>query len=314
MNPWLRGVIGAALLAVMIAGAGLSSPTPRLGREGKPDFPRLVRKGSAEPDLTAEAVLITRFKGGEVLYQRNAERRLPIASLTKLVTAFIVAEAIEPLEAVAFSEAAKRAGMPDEKRSAVNIGERLKAEDVLKLLLASSDTDAAYAAAEHVAARASAVPPDASFPERLAAFVAAMNETATALELADTHFANPTGSDDSMNFSTARDLAALGRAIWRQHPELWAITRIRETFVFGRDRQRYGVVNTNPLLGEYPAIYGSKTGFDDEARGALLLLYNLAPNDPIAIVLLRSHDRFGDGRAAIGWLEENFVIESEHTN
>ena len=311
MNPWLRSVTGIAMLAVMITGAGLASRTTRFGEEPRPDIPRLIRKGPGEPDLNAEAVLVARFRNGEVLYQRNAEGRLPIASLTKLMTALIVAETTEPLAEIEFSEAAKGAGPADEKRSSVKIGERLKTEDVVKLLLVSSDTDAAYAAAEHAAGRSKAVPAGAPFPERLRAFVARMNETAAALGLQSTHFANPTGSDEAMNFSTPSDLAALARTIWQSHPELWAITRIRETFVFGRDGERYGVVNTNPLLGEYPAIYGSKTGFEDEAKGALLLLYNLAPNDPIAIVLLRSRDRFADGRAAIGWLEEHFAIESK---
>ena len=74
--------------------------------------------------------------------------------------------------------------------------------------------------------------------------------------------------------------------------------------------RRYGIVNTNPLLEEFPAVYGSKTGFDDLARGALLMVYRLSAQEPIAIVVLRSPDRTSDGRAAIRWLESSFMLES----
>lgn len=311
-----KTIILIAALAVTLAGISFTARSPKLetasvAADPMLALPRLIRTAqTSPPEVRADAVLVVRFKTGEVLFEREPARRLPIASLTKLTTALIFAESVEPLRGVPFSPEALRAGDPDEKRSAVLAGDTLKAEDVLKLLLISSDADAAYAAAEYAAVLKEPGLAAASFEERIRAFVALMNGRARELGLADTHFANPGGSDDPENYSTARDLARLAAFITEHRLELWAVTRIRETFVFGASGQRYGVINTNTLLEEYPAIYGSKTGFEDEARGALLLIYQIAREEPIAIVLLRSGNRAADGRALIRWLEENFTVEA----
>lgn len=311
------GILLAALLASLALvsftlppGAAVRGPAGQQVAALAQGLPHLVRTGESALAASAETVLIERLASGEVLWERNADLSLPIASLTKLMTALALAEQGGELDYVLFSAEAKTAGDADEKRSAVAAGERIKAEDVLKMLLISSDNDAAYAAAEHVARRNRPELAAAAFEERLRAFVALMNERAGALGLADTRFANPGGSDDPENYSTARDLARLAALIARERPDLWAISRIRETFVFGASGGRYGLVNTNPLLGEFPAIHGSKTGYDDQARGTLLVLYQLAPGDPVAIIILNSRDRFADGRAAIQWLESNFTIAS----
>ncbi len=309
-----KTVILILALATLLAGISLTAGKPKLettaiGTDLKPSAPRLLLKaGAPPPEVSALAVRLERLKTGEVLFEREPGRRLPIASLTKLMTALVLAESVEPLRAIPFSAEARGAGSPDEKRSAVLAGDTLKAEDALRILLVSSDADAAYAAAEYVALLKRPELGGAPFAERTRAFVALMNERAATLGLADTRFANPGGSDDPENYSTARDLTRLAAFITEERPELWATTRIRETFVFGASGRRYGVINTNPLLTEYPAIYGSKTGFDDNAQGALAMLYRLSPDELIAIVLLKSRDRFGDGRALIQWLESNFTL------
>ena len=305
----LSMAIALAIASFFLIGPATLTPQETSG-SGKEKFPRLIRKSDSSPQLSAEAVMVMRLWSSEVLYEREADKRLPIASLTKLMTALILTEADRPLDMIIFSQAAKTMGDGDDKRSSVKAGDRLKSEDVLKLLLVSSDNDAAWAAAEHVAARIPTGEADATFQERMTRFAEIMNERTRALGLANTHFANPTGRDDPDNFSTARDLVVFSAFIAEHRPELWVISRIQETFVFGEAGDRYGLVNTNILLHEYPAIFGSKTGFDDEARGALLLLYQLAPGELVAIAILRSPYRFTDGREAIQWLESNFVLES----
>lgn len=297
-----------AVLALLLMAAASTSRTPFV-EDGRAPRLRLVRTGMDELSATAEAILVTRIRTDETLYARAADQRLPVASLTKLMTALLLAETAHPLELVSFSESVKQIGDPDDKRSTAAIGERLRAEDVARMLLISSDSDAAYAAAEHVALLRRPELAGGSFAERIALFVGLMNERAGTFGLANTHFANPTGSDDTMNYSSASDLARLAAFIADEHPELWALSRTVETFAFGASGRRHGLTNTNPLLGEFPAIYGSKTGYEAEARGALLVLYQLRRGELFAIVLLRSPDRFTDGRAAIRWLEENFKLE-----
>src|SRR3989338_2772395 len=305
-----RVALGGAALLLALAGAAFwhgPSRAPVSAPRHQAATPLLARlPGAPLPEVRAEAVAVVRLRGDEVLFAKNAEARLPIASITKLMTALVFADAVEPLTPVAISDSAKRVGEEDEKRSSLPAGERVRAEDLLKLLIISSDGDAAYAAAEYLGGMDA--PGDILFQDKVARFVARMNAQAGELGLANTHFANPSGMDDPENFSSAVDLIRIAEEITKRHPEIWSASRTQEFFVFGEKGKRYSVVNTNPLLGEFPAIFASKTGFEDEARGALLMLYQLAPDERIAIVLLRSPDRFADGRALIRWVENSFSI------
>ncbi len=308
MTPLLRTIATIAVLVALIVVVSVVARSPRVQEASvKSVIPRLEKIGNAELTLRADAVFVKRIRDGSILYERNASERLPIASLTKLMTALILADQSEPLHPIVFSDAAKRVGAPDDKRSQVRAGDTIKAEDVLKLLLIASDNDAAYAVAEDIGGVGDE---SGLFQDRVFEFVRRMNARAGVLGLVDTHFSNPAGSDDPENFSTAKDLEALAEYILREHPELWSVSRTQETIVFGAGENRYGVVNTNSLLAEYPSLYGSKTGFDDEAKGTLLLLYAIGRDDLIAIVLLKSGDRFGDGRAVIQWIESNFRLVS----
>lgn len=312
VNLWLKTSVLVGVLLAILLGAAAVSRAPTIGGHGtRPKIPAFIRTGQAEPAISAEAVMVKRLKNGAVLFEQRANDTLPIASLTKLMTALLLAEASSPLTEVVFSAEAKHTGEQDEKRSAVPAGERLKAEDVIKMLLISSDSDAAYAAGEAVATKREPTRRALPFAERMSFFVALMNERARTLGLASTHFANPTGSDHPDNSSTAHDVTELAEFITRDQPELWTVSRTQETFIFGTGGARYGLVNTNPLLKEYPAIYGSKTGFTDAAGGTLLLLYQIAPADFLSIVLLRSEDRFGDSRALIRWIESSFTLETQ---
>lgn len=312
MNGWrlARTLLALGMFVIIAGGASRASRVSDIAPP-RAALPKLVRTGEAELTVSAEGILIERLTTGEELFVRAADERLPIASLTKLMTALVLAEHSRPLDEITFSADAKQAGEPDDKRSSVPAGERLRAEDVARMLMISSDTDAAYAAAEHVILKRDPALLDAEFTTRIGAFVGLMNQRAFSLGLADTRFANPSGQDDPENYSSARDLARLADAIRGEHPELWSYSRTAETFIFGAAGQRYGLVNTNPLLLRFPAIFGSKTGFEDEARGTLVVLYEIARGDPVAIVLLRSRARASDGEAAIRWLEANFQLESK---
>ena len=305
-----RVALGVAALLLALAGAAFwhgPSRAPVSAPRHQAATPLLARlPGAPLPEVRAEAVAVVRLRGDEVLFAKNAEARLPIASITKLMTALVFADAVEPLTPVAISDSAKRVGEEDEKRSSLPAGERVKAEDLLKLLIISSDGDAAYAAAEYLGGMDA--PERMLFQEKIARFVERMNTRAREMGLANTRFANPSGMDGPENFSSTTDLVRIAREITERHPELWSMSRTQESFIFGGTGKRYGVVNTNPLLAEFPAIYGSKTGFEDKAKGALLMLYQLAPDERIAIVLLRSPDRFADGRALIQWIENSFAI------
>ena len=102
---------------------------------------------------------------------------------------------------------------------------------------------------------------------------------------------------------SAEDLAILAEYILKKHTKILEISRTVETVVYSDKLTEYRVANTNDLLREFPAILGGKTGFTDNAKGALLFLYPVRPGLTAIAVLLGSEDRFEDGRWIIQWLE-----------
>lgn len=266
-----------------------------------------IREGS--PDIIAEGALARRVKTGETLFAKNEQKIFAVASIVKLMTALLFVERIGPLERVAIAEDAKNALKSDEKQSGIPANATMKAEDLLKLLIAESDNDAAYAAAEATSARLGFQRPDAQFAERISRFVSLMNAERDALGLTGTNFTNPAGRDDLLNYSTAEDLFLLAKTINERAPSIWSASRFVDGTIYAENGASYRFENTNVLLKEFPAIYGSKTGFTDDAGEALLMLYELAAGDPVAIIILKSKDRIADGRIMIQWLENSFQVQ-----
>lgn len=247
-----------------------------------------------DPSISASSTLVVRLNTGEVMYQKNADEKHAIASLTKLMTGVLLLEHTDPLARITFREDTKKLSDPTAKKSEVPAGETIKAEDAAKLLLVESDNDAAFAVAEASSS--------------IADFVNAMNQKAMEVGMHETHFANPAGIDDPKNYSTARDLTQLVRYVYEKHNNLWSISRTVAGTIIGISGKEYHFATTNQLLKEMPdAIYGGKTGLTGEAQGALILLYQPIPHETVSMVILGSHDRFQDGRNIIQWLKTAFV-------
>lgn len=262
--------------------------------------PLVASKDIKEPDVLSLALNVTRLKTGEVLFSRNADKKRPIASLTKLVSAAVFIDAGGEYSEVEISEDAKKT---EEKISKVAPREKLFGRDLLALLLMESANDAALAVAGFVGEKSGAK----DFNQTLEIFVSLMNKKAGEIGVASTtRFANPAGLDEENNFSTARDVSLIAEYINEKYSQIWDITRTYETSVFSESGSQYKLINTNILLKEFPAILGGKTGFTDEAKGALLILYALKPDEPISIVILGSEDRFRDARKIIQWLEQKY--------
>ncbi|MBU6415297.1 serine hydrolase [Patescibacteria group bacterium] len=247
-----------------------------------------------EPSVSASSTLVVRLNTGEALYQKNADEKRAIASLTKLMTGALLFEQTDPLALITFDEDTKKLSDPTAKKSEVPVGETIKWEDAAKLLLVESDNDAAFAIAEASSS--------------VADFVRAMNQKAAEIGMPQTHFANPAGIDDSKNYSTAADLQKLIRYIYEKHNELWGITRTVAGEIISVSGKEYHFASTNQLLKEMPdKIYGGKTGMTDEAQGALILLYQPMPRETVSIIILGSRDRFQDARNIMQWLNAAFV-------
>jgi len=195
--------------------------------------------------VEARAYLVENGATGEILAARAADRRVPIASITKLMTVLVALERARPNDVVTVSSGSAGVG-----ESTVNLraGERLRVRDLVAAALIQSANDAAVALADHVGRG-----------DR-ARFVALMNARARALGLTDTHFVRPDGLDVPGHVSSARDVTLLARVAMRKPLVRQLVVQRRAAFPGGR------VLHTwNDLLGSFPGLIGVKTGHTSAA-------------------------------------------------
>ena len=219
---------------------------------------------------------------GRALWSRDAERALPPASLTKIMTALVFLESGKPLDGVVTVSA--RAQRATGSRLGLKAGERLRAAEALAATLLRSANDACLALAEHVAGDK-------------ARFAALMNARAAELGLTRTHFTNPCGHDEPGHVSTARDLAVLARAAMAQ-PVFARIVETVDLSIATLDGRRFALVNGNELVGRYAGAIGVKTGF---TPGAGKCLVAIARRDGVEVllVLLNGRNRWWESVAVL---------------
>jgi D-alanyl-D-alanine carboxypeptidase/predicted small secreted protein len=225
---------------------------------------------------------------GEILWRRLPDRVLPIASLTKMMTALIVVRRERPTDQVRVTKEALAY-----KGSAVGVlprGKLIKLETMLNGLLLPSGNDAAIALAQRVSGT-------------VAQFVARMNEQARAFGMSCTRYSSPDGFEDLGNHSCATDLAGLARAVLDQPRLARIVKRRRAVLPFPIKGGRIYLFNNNPLLRTgYPGTIGVKTGFTD-AAGRCLVAAAERGGRRLGVVLLHSPD---PGRQARVLLDRGF--------
>ncbi len=203
------------------------------------------------PAITAKSAVVMDGDTGQILYQRNAHLRLPQASTTKLMTALVAAEQGQLARLISIgSESAEIGG----SSMYLEAGEKLTLEQLMYGLLLVSGNDAADAIANSVGGTASS-------------FVGRMNTRAAALGMTDTHYANPHGLPDANHFSSALDMAILGRTALG-NTTVARIAGTRSTHLPGNGRTKNvqrNLVNHNKLLGWFPGAWGGKTGYTNSA-------------------------------------------------
>ncbi|HLA35451.1 MAG TPA: D-alanyl-D-alanine endopeptidase [Rhodocyclaceae bacterium] len=239
--------------------------------------------------LESQAVLVKDQTTGAVLYEKNSNAVLPIASITKLMTAMVALDQKPSLNEV-LTIGDEDIDVLKGTRSRLKVGAQLSREEMLRLALMSSENRAASALSRH-------------YPGGRVAFVAAMNRKAHDLGLTDTRFADPTGLT-AANVSSPKDLAKMVDAA-HQYPLIreFSTTTGGEFNVAGRTQQFH---NTNALVGSSNWEIGlSKTGYINEA-GKCLVMQAWINNKPTIIVLLDSWGkmtRIGDANRIKRWVE-----------
>ena len=216
------------------------------------------------------------------------DRRRAPASITKLMTAILVAEHASLLDPVVISSTAASTPIGFAGQPRVLAGEEWSVAELLANIMVQSGNDAAVALAEHVA-------------DDVESFVTLMNLRAGQLGMHSTHFVNPNGLDNTEQTSTARDLVLLGREALN-HPEVLHAARIKHiTFVVEVPaHRRIEVASTNRDLGIYPGFLGLKTG-DTLLASQVLLSYTETQHDRLIAVVLGSNDRRTATRQLVAW-------------
>lgn len=219
---------------------------------------------------------------GQPLWAGQADRRLPMASLAKLMTALL---AVEQGSLDDWAEVSAAAAAETGSRIGLRRGERISRRDLLLAALVRSANDACRALADAVGAEGGTGDPTQ-------VFVARMNARAAALGLADTHYSNPCGHDDAAQYTSARDLALLSRAVLAQPLLAEAVQRreLRLTTAAGRV---VSMRTTNPLLDGLPGAKGVKTG-TTPAAGRCLVAYVERDGRRVLVVLLHAPQRWWD--------------------
>ena len=243
----------------------------------------------AEVPIEAKAAIVYDLATKEVLYAKNADAQLPLASLTKLLTVYAALTELLPNTEVAIPADATHVDAPH----AFNAGQSFALADLARLTLTASLNDGAAAIAEATAAQEGR-------PETMM-----MASAAAALDLAQTYAVNGNGldvnADVSGGYGSARDLATLAGALVVKAPEIAIATTRAYAHAVSVGGTAFTVKNTDPMVASIPGLMLSKTGYTDLAGGNLALVFNVGIEHPIAVVVLGSSEkaRFTDGTALV---------------
>lgn len=225
-----------------------STPTPTAKPTLSAPAPMELPLPSA-PTLAAKSYVLMDFNSGQFLVENNPDMRVEPASITKLMSAYIIYGAIKrgDLTLETPINISEKAWRMEGSKMFVRVGTQVKVDDLLNGMIIQSGNDATIALAEHIAGSEEA-------------FAAMMNHEAQRLGLTGTHFANATGWPDPEHYSTARDVAHLLAAVIRDFPEGYKRESEKE-FVWNNIKQ----INRNRMLWRDPSVDGGKTGHTDSA-------------------------------------------------
>ena len=246
------------------------------------------------PALSSKSYLLVDFQSRQILAARNPDERVEPASLTKLLTAYVVFDALRQKRitlAQPFSVSEKAWHAPG-SRMFLTVAESVPVEELLNGMIVQSGNDAAITLAEGVAGSEEA-------------FVDTMNREAARLGMKNSHFVNVTGLPNAQHYSTASDLATLSRAIIDEFPQYFPMYKVREY-----RHNNITQYNRNRLLGRDPFVDGLKTGYTESA-GFCMIATALRKERRVIAVVLNSGSE--NGRAVDAQKLLNYGFEAFDT-
>lgn len=249
----------------------------------------LPMKAEAPITLTSPSAILCEASTGQVIFEKNADERRPVASVNKVMTILLTLEAVDEgrvslEDQVTVSPHAASMGG---SQAFLDAGERYKLSELLKTVIVASANDSAVALAEHLAGTEES-------------FVRLMNTRAEELGLTNTHYANCTGLPAQEHYTTARDVAKLSAQL-DLHPIYYRYSTIWMDEIKHRGGRVTSLTNTNRLIRFYPGCDGYKTGSTNEARYCVSATAKKEGMRLIAVVLgtPAGQTRFDEARAML---------------
>lgn len=250
--------------------------------------------------LNAKSAILMEESTGNILYESNPDERLPIASVTKVMTMLLIMEAVDSGkisldDMVTVSENAMSYGG---STMFLETGEQLTVNDMLKGIAVASANDGCVAMAEHLAGSESA-------------FVDMMNEKVKELGMENTHFMNTNGLDEDDHYSSARDVAIMSRELMK-HETIFNYTSIWMDTLRGG---KFQLANTNKLIRFYDGANGLKTGSTSKALCCLSAAAKRNDMQLIAVVLgaPTSAERFASAKSLLDYGFANYAVNTQIT-
>ena len=257
-------------------------------------------EGNTDLGLNAKSAILMEKSTGNILYESNPDERLPIASVTKVMTMLLIMEAVDSGkisldDMVTVSENAMSYGG---STMFLETGEQLTVNDMLKGIAVASANDGCVAMAEHLAGSESA-------------FVDMMNERAKELGMENTHFMNTNGLDEDDHYSSARDVAIMSRELMK-HETIFNYTSIWMDTLRGG---KFQLANTNKLIRFYDGANGLKTGSTSKALCCLSAAAKRNDMQLIAVVLgaPTSAERFASAKSLLDYGFANYAVNTQIT-
>ena len=249
----------------------------------------LPMKAEAPITLTSPSAILCEASTGQVIFEKNADERRPVASVNKVMTILLTLEAVDEGRMSLEDQVtvSPRAASMGGSQAFLDAGERYKLSELLKTVIVASANDSAVALAEHLAGTEES-------------FVRLMNTRAEELGLTNTHYANCTGLPAQDHYTTARDVAKLSAQL-DLHPIYYRYSTIWMDEIKHRGGRVTSLTNTNRLIRFYPGCDGYKTGSTNEARYCVSATAKKEGMRLIAVVLgtPAGQTRFDEARAML---------------
>lgn len=246
-------------------------------------------KAEAPITLTSPSAILCEASTGQVIFEKNADERRPVASVNKVMTILLTLEAVDEGRVSLEDQVtvSPRAASMGGSQAFLDAGERYKLSELLKTVIVASANDSAVALAEHLAGTEES-------------FVRLMNTRAEELGLTNTHYANCTGLPAQEHYTTARDVAKLSAQL-DLHPIYYRYSTIWMDEIKHRGGRVTSLTNTNRLIRFYPGCDGYKTGSTNEARYCVSATAKKEGMRLIAVVLgtPAGQTRFDEARAML---------------